>query len=293
MIDNAAIKLTGLTAKRGAFVLGPLDLTLERGMVVALIGPNGAGKTTTLDLIMGLGRPDSGRIEVGDLVQPRDQAQIKARIAYVSPDLNFAAWGKVGRALDFVSGFYPDWDKARCERLLAQFGLSRGERILTLSFGARIKLSLVMALSRRAEILLLDEPTVGLDVQARLALFAELLEAVRSNGASVVISSHQLADLERLADQVVIMAHGRILSAGGMDELTTRHIQIDAQLTTGGALPALNGVRLIAREGDRLRLLFDRDLASEDDLARAGLEILARSPMSLEEVFVALTAGQS
>jgi ABC-2 type transport system ATP-binding protein len=288
-MNETAIVMTGVTARRGAFQLGPLDWTVPRGSVVAFIGPNGAGKTTTLDLLMGLGRPDAGGIEMTGLRQPVDEVALKAKVAYVNPDLNFAAWGKVGRAIDFISGFYPDWSSARCKRLLADFDLDRGQRIGALSFGARIKLSLVMALSRDAEILLLDEPTVGLDVAARLKLFSEILEFMQREGRTVVISSHQLTDLERLADHVAILDGGRLLTMGRMDELVDRYVQIDARLA-GGALPAMDGVRVMARDADRVRLLFDRTLADEDDLSRGGLEILARTPLTLEDLFVALMA---
>jgi len=289
-MNEPAIVMTGVTARRGAFQLGPLDWTVPRGSVVAFIGPNGAGKTTTLDLLMGLGRPDAGGIEMTGLRQPADEVALKARVAYVNPDLNYMAWGKVGRAIDFISGFYPDWSGARCKRLLADFDLDRGQRIAALSFGARIKLSLVMALSRDAEILLLDEPTVGLDVTARLKLFSEILEFMQREGRTVVISSHQLTDLERLADHVAILDGGRLLTMGRMDELVDRYVQIDARLTNGGALPAMDGVRVMARDADRVRLLFDRTLADEDDLSRGGLEILAQTPLTLEDLFVALVA---
>jgi len=288
-MSEPAIVMTGVTARRGAFQLGPLDWTVPRGSVVAFIGPNGAGKTTTLDLLMGLGRPDAGGIEMTGLRQPVDEVAVKAKVAYVNPDLNYIAWGRVGRAIDFISGFYPDWSSARCERLLADFDLDRGQRISALSFGARIKLSLVMALSRDAEILLLDEPTVGLDVTARQKLFSEILEFMQREGRTVVISSHQLTDLERLADQVAILDGGRLLTMGRMDELVDRYVQIDARLTAG-ALPAMDGVRLMARDADRVRLLLDRTLADEADLSRGGLEILARTPLTLEDLFVALVA---
>lgn len=222
-----AIALKGVERRLGDFVLGPLDLSVPRGAVLAFVGPNGAGKTTTLDMLMGMGAPDAGEIQVLGFGLPRDEVAIKSRIAYVSPDLNFSPWGSVGRALDFVRGFYPDWDEARCERLLAEFSVARKERIAALSFGARIKLSLVMALSRDTELLLLDEPTVGLDVNARLLLFREIRDFVErpKNGQrrTVVISSHQLSDLEKLADHVAVLNKGKLIAAGPMAQLVERH----------------------------------------------------------------------
>ena len=283
-----AIALNGVERRLGDFVLGPLDLVVPQGSVLAFVGPNGAGKTTTLDLLMGMGRADRGEISVLGQQMPQDEVAIKSRIAYVSPDLNFTPWGSVGRALDFVRGFYPDWDNQRCERLLQEFSVARKERVAALSFGARIKLSLVMALSRDAELLLLDEPTVGLDVNARLLLFRELRDFVKRAHKAVVISSHQLSDLEKLADRVAILNKGKLIATGRMDELVERYVQIDARLTTGGAMPAIQGARLLAQDGARLRLMLDRKQKEPGALAKLGIEVLDETPMNLEDIFVAL-----
>jgi len=248
-----AVELKGVERKAGTFQLGPLDWTVPQGSVTALIGPNGAGKTTTLDLIMGMGSADRGNIDVLGMAMPREEAAIKALVGYVSPDLNYTPWGRVGRALDFVRGFYPDWDDARCERLMAEFGIGHGERISALSFGARIKLSLVMALCRDARLLVLDEPSTGLDVAARQILFREILDFVRREDRSVIISSHQLSDLERIADHVAILHRGQMMTMGTMDELVARYRQRDVRVTTGGSLPALAGVKILERDGDRYR----------------------------------------
>jgi ABC-2 type transport system ATP-binding protein len=290
---TSALALTEVTKRLGGFVLGPLSLSVPRGSVTALIGPNGAGKTTTLDLALGLGAPDGGGIEVVGLSMPADEVTIKRKVAYVNPDLNYQPWGRVGRALDFLRRFYPDWDDARCDRLLADFGLGRGEKIASLSFGARMKLSLVAAFSRDAELLLLDEPTTGLDVNAKRTLFGLLLEFVKREDRAVVISSHQLADLERVADQVAIIDKGRLVIFERMDRLVSRFVQLDARLTTGGAWPKLDGVRALARDGDRLRLLFDRDIAARDQLTAHGLEPLSETPLTLEEIFLGLVAPEA
>jgi ABC-2 type transport system ATP-binding protein len=198
----------------------------------------------------------------------------------------------VGRALNFLRKFYPDWDDQRCEQLLADFGLERSQKIAALSFGARIKLSLVAAFSRDAELLLLDEPTTGLDVNAKLKLFGLILDFVKREDRAVLISSHQLADLERVADQVAIMDKGRLVLFERMDRLVARFVQLDARITTGGALPELDGVKLLARDGDRLRLLLDLDSAERGQLATHGLQALSEIPLTLEEIFVALVAPE-
>jgi ABC-2 type transport system ATP-binding protein len=174
-MSTPAIELNGLEYNLGQFHLGPLSLTVPRGAIYGLIGPNGAGKSTTMDLLIGLGKPGGGNIRMLGRDPNTDEVEIKRRTAYVSPDLSFGPYGTVARALRFMSSFYPDWDHERCARLQQEWGVQSTERLATLSFGARTKLSLIAALSRNAELLLLDEPTLGLDAIARRQLFAELL----------------------------------------------------------------------------------------------------------------------
>src|SRR5277367_196798 len=237
-----------------SFTLGPLSLTVPRGSIYALIGPNGAGKSTALNMLMGMGQPGLGNIRVLDRNLGEDEVEIKRRTAYVSPDMDYRAWGTVGRAIDFVRGFYPDWNAARCEELQFAFGVHRDERVDALSFGSRMKLALVLALSRDAELLVLDEPTLGLDAIARRQLFAELLKFMTGDGRTILISSHQLADLERFADHAAILNQGKLLTSGRMDELVDRYRQFDARILRDTPL-RVPGVSVIDRQGDRIRLL--------------------------------------
>jgi ABC-type multidrug transport system ATPase subunit len=282
-----AIELDNVQKRWGEFTLGPLSLTVPRGAIYALIGPNGAGKTTTLDLLMGMGEPDGGAIRLLGRGLLTDEVEIKRRTAYVSPDTGYQAWGSVGRAIDFVRGFYSDWNDAHCTRLLQEFGLRRADKISALSFGSRTKLALVIALAREAELLLLDEPTIGLDAGARHQLFAELLAFMRREDRTILISSHQLTDVERFADHCAIIDQGKLLIAGRMDELVDRYLQVDVRVA-GEPTPMIKGVRILERQGDRARLLIDRTQATHADLAAAGTEVINEVPMTLEELFLAL-----
>jgi ABC-type multidrug transport system ATPase subunit len=144
-----------------------------------------------------------------------------------------------------VSGFYPDWDPQRCEHLLARLGLRRNDRIDALSFGGRVKLSLLLALSRNAQVLLLDEPSIGLDPLARQVLFAELLRFMQSEARTIVISSHQLTELERFADHVAVMNQGQIVVSGATPDLLERYVELDVLLRQERA-PDFAGVHLLA-----------------------------------------------
>jgi ABC-2 type transport system ATP-binding protein len=270
-----------------AFSLGPLSLNVPCGSIYALIGPNGAGKSTALNMLMGMGEPGLGNIRILGRDMREDEVEIKRRTAYASPDMDYRAWGTVGRAIDFVRGFYPDWNAALCEELQFTFGVHRDSRVDALSFGSRTKLALVLALSRDAELLVLDEPTLGLDAIARRQLFAELLKFMTRDGRTILISSHQLTDLERFADHAAIMNQGRLLTSGRMDKLVERYRQFDARVVRD-APSSVPGVSVMDRQADRVRLLIDQDNAPVDALAALGVEVLAEVPLTLEDLFLAL-----
>jgi ABC-2 type transport system ATP-binding protein len=270
-----------------AFRLGPFSLSVPRGSIYALIGPNGAGKSTALNMLMGMGEPGLGEIRVLGRGIEAEEVEIKRRTAYVSPDMDYRAWGTVGRAIDFVRGFYPDWNAERCEELQFMFGVHRESRVDALSFGARMKLALVLALARDAELLVLDEPTLGLDAIARRQLFAELLKFMAGDGRTILISSHQLTDLERFADHAAILNQGKLLTSGRMDRLVERYRQIDARVARNTAFD-ISGISVIDRQEDRVRLLIDQDAVSPDAVAALHLEVLAQIPLTLEDLFLAL-----
>jgi ABC-2 type transport system ATP-binding protein len=287
-MSHAAIEFQGVQKSFGLnFSLGPLSLTVPRGSIFGLIGPNGAGKSTALNMLMGLGEPSSGRIRVLDRDICADEVAIKRRTAFVSPDMDYRPWGTAGRAIDFVRGFYPDWNAARCEELQFGFGVHRDSRVDALSFGSRMKLSLILALSRDAELLVLDEPTLGLDAVARRQLFAELLRFMTVEGRTILISSHQLTDLERFADHVAIVNKGKLLSTGRMDRLLERYRRFDARIRPDTEI-SVNGVQLLDQSGDRVMILLDQDSAPLDALNELRIDVIAEVPLSLEELFLTL-----
>jgi ABC-2 type transport system ATP-binding protein len=287
-MTRAAIEFKGIQKSFGLnFSLGPLSLTVPRGSIFGLIGPNGAGKSTALNMLMGLGEPSLGSIRALDCDLPGSEVEVKRRTAFVSPDMDYRAWGTVGRAIDFVRGFYPDWNAARCEELQFAFGVHRGSRIESLSFGARMKLALILALSREPELLVLDEPTLGLDAVARRQLFSELLRFMTTEARTILISSHQLTDLERFADHVAIINKGKLLSTGRTDRLLERYRQLDVRISPDTQI-AVKGMQVLERSGDRAKILFDQDSGSADALRGLGAEVIAEIPWSLEELFLNL-----
>jgi ABC-2 type transport system ATP-binding protein len=283
-----AIEIRGLEKAYPAFALGPLDLTVPRGAIYGFVGPNGAGKTTTIDLIFGMGAKDAGSITVLGLDHVADEVAMKRQVAYVSPDLVFNPWGRVGKAIQFVRGFYPTWDEAYCERLMASLDLGANDKISTLSFGARIKLALLLALAWRPAVLILDEPTVGLDAISKQAVFAELLAAVEDEERTVLISSHGLTDVERFADHVGMIRGGRLLFEGATADVIARFRVVDLVAAAAVAVDQHPGLVVQRRDGDRWRVLVDLQRTSLERLSAPGMTLVADAPVTLEELFVAL-----
>ena len=284
-----AIEIRGLRKHYPSFDLGPLDLDVPRGSIFAFVGPNGAGKSTTIDLMFGMGRNDAGTIKMLGLDAADEEVSIKRRSAYVGPELEFSNWGKIKSAIRFVRGFYEDtWDDGYCAQLLEAFKLSPDERVGTLSFGSKTKLSLVLALSHRPELLVLDEPTTGLDALAKQELFAALLELVEDTERTIMISSHNLNDLERFADHVGIINNGLLLHAGPMDSVIEPFCIADFTLSADARIESGAGVTLIQREGERARALVDREAGGIERLEGAGARDLSHTTVNLEELFISL-----
>jgi ABC-2 type transport system ATP-binding protein len=284
-----ALRVHGLVKRFPPFKLGPLDLAVPEGAMFALIGPNGAGKTTLLDLIMGMGCPDEGRIEVFGMDQQRNEVAIKLRVGYASPDTNYRAWRRVGLLIDFLKRFYPTWDDSYCEDLLLRFELTTMAEIAKLSLGQLTRLGLTVALAHRPDLLLLDEPTTGLDAFGKQILFKELLELLESEHKTVVISSHNLSDLERYADHVGMLHKGQLVLAGRIDELLEEHRMVDVELPPDTNPAHWSNVRVVERQAQRYRLLVRRNGATV--LPCTAEQVIHESAVTLEELLLALADG--
>jgi ABC-2 type transport system ATP-binding protein len=285
---NNAIEIRGLVKNYPGFTLGPVDITVPKGAIYGLIGPNGAGKTTAIDMIFGMGRNDAGTIRVLGLDHHGDEVALKRRTAYVSPDLNFHVWGKVGKAIRFVRGFYPGWDDAYCTELMKVFHLDSGDKIATLSFGAKTKLSLLLALSRRPDVMILDEPTTGLDAVSKQQVFGELLKAVESGERTVLISSHGLSDIERFADHIGMIKGGKLLLEGRTDEIVDRFRFAEFFSTNGTTFPNRAGLVILKRTENRWQALLDLKTDAPGWLETQGAKDVSLTRMTLEDLFVAL-----
>lgn len=219
----SAIRFRGLAKSFGGVeALTPLSLDVPTGSVFALLGSNGAGKSTAIKLAMGFAQPSAGSIEVLGHPAGHDDPDLKRQVAYISETQMYPAWMTVRRLIRFHSSFYPDWDHARCAELLKQLHLVNSQRIGVLSKGQRRQVALLLALCQNAKLMILDEPFSGLDVSIRRTAIGLLVDFMSEPDRTLVISSHILTDLERIATHVGILHRGELFVCDELEQLHER-----------------------------------------------------------------------
>jgi ABC-2 type transport system ATP-binding protein len=286
-----AISISGLVKTFGPTrALDGLDLEVRTGEVHGFLGPNGAGKTTTIRVLLGLLRPDSGQARLLDGDPWRDAVALHRRLAYVPGDVILWPSLSGGEVIDLLGRLRGGLDPKRRADLLDRFDLDPRKKARTYSKGNRQKVALVAALASDVELLLLDEPTAGLDPLMEAAFRDWINAEERARGRTVLLSSHILAEVEALADRVSIIRAGRIVESGTLAEL--RHLtrtSVTAELAgPPDGLRGLAGVHDLEVDGTRVRLQVDT--AGLDEVLRhlsaAGVRSLVSQPPTLEELFL-------
>jgi ABC-2 type transport system ATP-binding protein len=221
MMENA-LSIRGLTKDFGDFRLDGVSFDIPRGAIMGLIGPNGAGKTTVIKLLLNLLRRDAGEVRVFGVDARAREAEVKLRVGFVHDTPFFYEHLSCRRVKDTVAPFYPGWDEVRFDSLMRDFGLPPARIFGKLSRGMKMKFALALALSHDADLLILDEPTTGLDPVFRRDLLSRLLEFIQDEGKAVLFSTHITTDLERIADHITFLRGGRIVFSTPKDDLLDR-----------------------------------------------------------------------
>jgi ABC-2 type transport system ATP-binding protein len=229
-----AVELVGVTKRYGTTtVVDNLTLNVPRGTTLGLIGPNGAGKSTTIRILMGMLAPTSGNIRVLGMDVTSDSAPMRRLVGYVPERHDIYPWMTVGEIISFTRAFYPTWDADFCDEMLDLFELDRRKKVKKLSKGMLVKLALLLAISHRPELLVLDEPTTGLDPIVHEDFLDGVLRSICRGGTTVLFSSHNLGDIRRLADSVCILRQGKIVVQRSLDKLLASAKRIRAVLSDG------------------------------------------------------------
>ena len=237
-IGAGPIEIRGLVKEygHGDGVHG-LDLLIPEGRSFGLLGPNGAGKSTTIKVLMGLTPPTSGEVRVLGHDVRRDAHAIRLRVGYVPERHHIYPWMTIAEVIWFTRSFYPHWDDALCEIMLKDYGLDPRKKVKQLSHGMTTKLALILALCHDPDLLILDEPTTGLDPLIREEFLEGVNRLIRIRPRTVLFSSHIMSDIEKVADMIGIINEGRLLVCAGRDELMEKTIRLKVTLKPGDGTP--------------------------------------------------------
>lgn len=291
-MNDLVIQTRGLRKSYdGTPALRGIDLAVPRGAICGFVGRNGAGKTTTLKLLLNLLRPDAGDIFLfGDRIDSEAAAvTARRRIGFVTEEKQLYPYMTVGQTIRFTRPFFPGWRRDLEAKYLDMFQLPEGKPVPKLSKGMRTQLMLLLAMARGAELLILDEPTDGLDPAVTEEVLQALAGLAAAEGTSILFSSHQLAEVEQIADRVCLIDRGQIVIDGALDDLKTeyRRILLVFPGDAPAAVAALAGVDHVRTRGRTASLLAHGDIDATLDRARQlQPESVEVHPVTLKELFL-------
>jgi ABC-2 type transport system ATP-binding protein len=287
-MTEPVLSLSGVDKRYRFFQLTNLHLRLEAGQVLGLVGPNGAGKTTTLRILMGMARQDRGDVCVLGRPMPANEAAVKRDVGFVSDDMRLYGSQTLAWHMRLVARVHDTWDEAYAHALVGRFLLHRDQAIRLMSHGERVKATLLLALARRPRLLVLDEPTTGLDPVARHEVLTELMDVVRDETRSILFSSHNTQDVERICDCIAFLDRGRVIENSDTEAYLDRWRRVHLDVPPGATLPPIDGLVDTVSAG-RLVAVTTSAYAPALDAAcmRAGIAVRDIQRMTLEEIFVA------
>jgi ABC-2 type transport system ATP-binding protein len=285
---ESVVTVRDLTRKfRRKTALDGVSLEVKPGMVYGLVGENGAGKTTLIRHILGTLKAKAGQVRVFGMNPVNNPVKVLSRIGYLSEDRDLPGWMRIGELMWYTQAFYPGWDEKYAEELREHFRLDADARIRQLSRGEKAKAGLLAALAYRPDLLLLDEPSSGLDVSSRQDILGAIVRTVADEGRTVLFSSHLLDEVERVADHVCMIHAGRVLLDGPLEELRSRYLRRVVHFEEAVTRTQLPDTAVHAEgEGREWTLMLECESGTPECAGR----IIEESPPSLEQLFLALTA---
>lgn len=274
--------------------LDGVSLDIPTGGVFGLIGGNGAGKTTLLKHTLGLLHAQSGSVRVFGLDPVADPVGTLGRIGYLSENRDLPDWMRVHQLISYTRAFYPNWDPDYAETLRRDFELDPKAFVKTLSRGQRARAGLLVALAHRPDLLILDEPSSGLDPVVRRDILGAIIRTIADEGRTVLFSSHLLDEVERVADRIAILHQGRIQLCAPMDQVRSIHRRVQLRLASSVSQFPFEGIWIGGEgSGHDWSIVAEAEIETiREAVSRLQAEILSIEPMSLDDIFVARTAGK-
>jgi ABC-2 type transport system ATP-binding protein len=290
-MNTPAIRVEGVRKHfRDSEVLKGVSFEVQPGQTFAFLGRNAAGKTTTIRMLLGLLAPDAGSVSVLGINPQTNPLAVRRRVGYLAEDQRMFGWMTVAEIVRFIAPFYDAWDQALADRYLQQFDLPRNTKIKHLSKGQNVRLGLVLALAHRPEVVILDDPVLGLDPIMRKEFNRDLIAHLQGEGRTVLYSSHLLYEVEPVADAVGILHHGEIVRQGSTEELREQVKRLLVPAAVLGRLPGLK-VLDVATDGERTALTVDDAQRAIAALHQIGIEPEIVD-LNLDEIFEAFVIGR-
>lgn len=296
MTERPIVDVQDLSRRFGSTVaLDRVSFRASEARVYGLVGTNGAGKTTLIKHLLGLLRPSSGAVRVFGLDPVRHPVDVLQRIGYLSEDHELQGWMRVDELMRYTEAYYPSWDRAFARELLRTFELDGAARIRNLSKGMRARAGLVAAVAHRPGLLLLDEPSSGLDAAVRQDILDAIVRTVADDGRTVLFSSHLLDEVERMSDHVTMIHEGRIVLDGDCDRIKESYRRSSVRFAASlDRAPAIAEALSVEGGGRSFIVLHEGPVESlYEALARLGGEIVQSRSATLEEIFLARVGRRS
>ncbi len=284
------VTVNGLSRRFGTkAALRDVTLAVARGSVFGLVGENGAGKSTLIKHLLGLWRAETGSVRVFDLDPVEAPTLVLGRIGYLSEQPDLPGWMRVDELLRYTQAFYPRWDTTYAEQLLHEFDLDVTARVRTLSKGQRARVGLIAAEAHRPDLLILDEPSSGLDPLVRRDILEAIIRTVTDEGRTVIFSSHLLDEVERVSDHVAMLHQGALRLCAPLDDIKAHHRRIVLRFDLAPAdPPRVPGAIRVAGAGREWTVICDAARIHAPSMAQhLGARIIEDLPASLDEIFVA------
>jgi ABC-2 type transport system ATP-binding protein len=287
-MSDLAVHFEGVGKDYPHFKLDNLNLSLPTGTVMGFIGANGAGKSTTIRILMGLVYQDRGSVRVLGHAMPFDQSVAKLDIGYASEDLRLYGSATLAWHMNFIKSIFPNWDQTYADSLVDRFDLKPQQKIKGLSHGQRVKAALLLVLARRPRLLVLDEPTTGLDPVARHEVLGSLMEVLSDDRRTILFSSHNTLDVESISDRITFIDRGRIIDTDDKESFLDRWRRLRLVVPPEVTLPPVPGIVEENRTGRLAVVTTNRFEPAMTSLYQdLGATIQAVDTMSLEEIFIA------
>jgi len=293
-VRESIIEISELTRRFGRkAALRSVSLSVPRGSVYGLVGANGAGKTTLIKHILGLLRAESGAVRVFGLDPVADPVGVLSRIGYLSEENDLPGWMRVDELIRYSRAFYPAWDDGYAEELRQTFGLECGQKVGSLSKGQKARAGLLIALAYRPELLVLDEPSSGLDPIVRRDILGAILRTIAHEGRTVLFSSHLLDEVEQVADRVTMISGGTVALSASLSDMKASHRCLTLRFREPRAVPPdVAGVLRWEGGGAEWTAIHRGSTRLEDVVEKCDARVVAERPASLDEIFIAHVGQQ-